>query len=450
VLQVVFLLSAGTLAFFAMTRPHLLLRPSLWFAFIMITRINAAASFADPSIDEGFRAGYTLRLLSILFPFGIFVWILATPAFSRLAADLADRCRVDVALSPEHEPIYTVQLRVLFIFLALSALIMLVYFSSVPLKSTGLFVLITDPINSTIAREESLKLVTSPVAAYTYMWHTVSLAPVLMGLLVQFRGRLVSVRNLLRVVAVILIFGSVMITGARAPGGRLFLLIGLVILLRKGPTRGVVSLLPAAALALALAAFISILRQDELAMLNANRLFETISNAIFRRTFVTPYVTGVWFNHLAQDYGNFGVGAIHPLAKLFHVPFIDVANISGLAFTQSSLSTTNATTCFLFGFQASFGLFAGWVISLLLLCALDLVLPVFVELRGPLLSSFLAAFLMANTVLVGSSFTTALISHGILPVAFLAYVCGKYTTQMIQTYAPPSRTPGESRTTPVT
>ncbi len=403
----------------------------MWFALVMITRINFMAAFAGPELDEGFRQGFTLRMLTVLFPLGIFFWVLATPGLSRVSQDLANRCRYTPpsATLQKHSKQTTgmeKEYQIALVFLLVSATTIAMYLKTVPLMSTGLVTLFTDPINSTMAREESLKLVTSPLVRYSYLWHTVVLAPLLVGLAVQARLPIFSLRNLLRIGLVIILIVSVMLTGARAPGGRLFLLMGLIALLRMGLRRGTLTFIPGAAVAMVIAALISNLREGKIEGMDIMSLYGTVSTGIFNRVFETAYETGVWANHLAQDLGNFGIASIRPLAALFGVPFIDVANLSGLTFAHNPLATINATTCFLFAYQAAFGLVPGWLLSLGLVCALDLLLPLFLDLRGRLLTAFLAAFLMANMVLVGSNFTTALLSQGILPVALLAWLSGKF------------------------
>ena len=65
--------------------PHLVLRPSVWFALAMLIRINGAAAFQGPDMDwQLYRAG-TFRLLTLSFPLGVMLWVMMTPRLSSIA-----------------------------------------------------------------------------------------------------------------------------------------------------------------------------------------------------------------------------------------------------------------------------------------------------------------------------------------------------------------------------
>ncbi len=394
------------------------------------------AAFAGPDLDQGYQLATTLRLLSILFPLGILIWVLATPGFSSVAKVLFARCQNQDVISGSsvntQKINQAIELRIGFIFLTFSIIALGVYLRTVPLMSTGLVTLFTDPINSAMAREESLKLVTSSLPRYSLVWHIIVLAPILVGLAVQAKFPLFSWRNILRIAFVALLIASAMLTGARAPAGHLFGVIGLVILLRMGLRRGVWALVPSLVFIMLIASILTVMREGNIAGIDAAVVYELISDSMFKRIFEVAYKTGVWTNHLAQDLGNFGIGSIRPLAVLFNEPYIPVANLSGLTYAQNPLATISATTSFLFAFQAAFGLIQGWLLSLVLLCVLDLLLPLFLELKGRLLTTLLAVFLMSNTVLIESNYTTSLLSHGIVPVALIAWMIGKFSTKQVK------------------
>ena len=308
----------GIVLFLVILRPHLIMRPSMWFVLSMLARINYQAAFAGPELDEGYDLGYSLRLLTLLFPMIIVVWVLATPGFSRQAKILALRCRqIEPSLTDgQSSAVNFVEKRVALGFLFISTIIILAYLRTVPLMSTGLVLIFTDPLASIMAREEGLKLLTSPFIRYSYVWHSIVFAPILVGLLAQAKLPFLSMRNFLRAGLIIALLLSVMLTGARAPGARIIIILGFIYFLRAGLWRGSLVLFPSAGISLVLAALLTKLRQGELATMDMGALLTTVSNGMVKRTFETQYLTGVWANHLAQDIGHFGVSSIRPVAKL--------------------------------------------------------------------------------------------------------------------------------------
>jgi hypothetical protein len=91
----------------------------------------------------------------------------------------------------------------------------------------------------------------------------------------------------------------------------------------------------------------------------------------------------------------------------------------------SRIMTVSANTSFIFDFQASFGLFGGWAVSLVCICLLDYSILLLRRLQGPTLLALTAAFLTAQHSLVSSAFTTCLSTHGILLIAVVAWFVGR-------------------------
>ena len=139
-----------------------------------------------------------------------------------------------------------------------------------------------------------------------------------------------------------------------------------------------------------------------------------------------PMETGVWTNALAQREGLFGFENIRPLAILFGETYRNISNSVGLNFVLNPYVTVSAVTCFLFDYQGSFGYWIGWCVSLVLVCSLDFFLTCFAHLRGRLLTSILAAYLVANLSLVSATFTTFLLTHGTVPLALVGLIVGYF------------------------
>ena len=121
-----------------------------------------------------------------------------------------------------------------------------------------------------------------------------------------------------------------------------------------------------------------------------------------------------------SEYGLRSVENIRPLALLFGYDYKYLASTICLEYIPGALETGNANTCFLFDLQASFGLYAGWAVSLALLCLLDPILYIFRRLSSGMLIVCTGMFLLCTHSLVSGAYTTVLISHGLLPMVTLA------------------------------
>jgi hypothetical protein len=421
IFQCVFIVTILLFGLLLQRRPSLLLRPSVWFVIGLLIRVNAAAAFADESVFEVLENPALFRLLILVFPIGVLVWVFVTPNINGLTARLAREA--ESRYSPGIE-MSRYELQILKILILISVATLVIYFLHVPLKSTGIYVMLTDPLNAVMAREESLKLLSSPLVRYSYVWHFSILAPVIGGLVIQMRFRILSWQNLFRVGFLILLVLSVMLSGARTPGGLLLMLFGVVGLLRVGIRRGTALLVVSVIALLGLATFLTIIREDRLHEVDFQMMVKYFSEGLFHRVFVMPMETGVWTNALAQDQGLFGFTNIRPLAVLFGEPYVNMANVVGLNYVLNPYVTVSAVTCYIFDYQGSFGYWVGWLVSLILLCSLDYFLFCFSKLKGRLLVALLGSYLVANLSLVSATFTTFLLTHGTVPIAMIALIVG--------------------------
>lgn len=423
----VYLLGLGLLV--AILRGHggRLLRPSVWFAAGMMIRVGPMALWGAGQWSERLASAQMFRFWTLALPVGVLLWAFLTPRFSNLAEELSDRCRGSLEPVAGQLPDSGVVFQRLTLALGGWVILTLVlYLREVPLRSTGLVAIFTNPVMAAMAREESLKLVGSPLVRYLFMWHTTVVALILAGLLIQNGSRFLSWGNGLRAILLALLLGSVMLTGARYPGGALLMVLGMVVFLKLGPGRGFLVLAAVGSLLLLLVTGLTIFREGQWQMISPALIFDYLRTSIFHRVFMVPFEIGMWTNILAQEHGLFGIAAIRPLALLAGIQPVNIPNLVGMEFFPNPLLSINAATCFLFQYQAAFGFFPGWLLSLVLACGLDFLLPAFGALRGRLLVAFLASFLVANMVLVGANFTTALLSHGIGPIAILGYLVGRW------------------------
>ena len=431
-------LSVIVVAALVWTRPYLILRPSLWFCLGLMTRINGAAAFDVVQRLESHHQPEIVRLLPILFPFAIMLWLAITPGIDARARQLYDRCRADLPLS---ERFGTLEISLMQRLGILSGCVLALYFVFVPIGSTGIVAVLTDPLRAAAAREESLKLIPFPPLRYGYLWHMKILAPLLAGLATFIPAREPLARALKLGLIVFLVL-SVTLSGARSPAGMVLMTLALVYLLRQGLRRGAPALVGAVLATAVIAAMLSILREGKIGHLSPAMLAETLGAGMTWRIFATPWETGVLTNLYAQDYGVLGVANIRPLAALFGVEYLHLPNLVGLTYLVSRIQSVSANTCFLFDFQASFGLMGGWLAALGAVSALDFLLHAFARLRGAVLVATLAAFMMAQHTLISSAFFTCLGSHGILMIAVLAAFIGSRYRIPLTWRAESDATPG--------
>lgn len=400
---------------FLIARPHEIIRPSIWVTLSIIVQIGGAAAFSGFDHFGLFQNAQVFASLTILFPLLVLSWALVTPAYSMTAKDLFRRCRATNSyVSPlRHDE----RLALLFIG-TLSICILIYYFFRVPLMSTGLATIIIDPARAAIAREESLKLLEAPLR-YSYSFHRAIFAPIVLAILTVWKPAGVWT-NISRGFLLIILILSVMLSGSRSTAGNMVLIMSFVYLLKKGLFRGGIMVLAAAFCAVLIITLITIARMGADSAFSMAEIFRLLAGGVAQRVFLVPYETGVWTNLFAQDNGLLGVSNIRPLAALADVQFIDLPNVVGLTYVVNPLDSVSANTCFLFDYQASFGLINGWILSLILLCSLDSCLYAFRPLKGRLLPAIIACFMLALRALSSAAFTTSLLSHGILVFVLIA------------------------------
>ena len=418
-LGALYLAVAGLYVWVLAVRPSLLVRPSIWVSLGLLARVAGAAAFAGSWIDYELAEPRLLRLVTILYPLAMLLWVAVTPWWSRTADTLYDRCRDTWRRERLFGPPERFTLGLVG---AAAALVMVAYLAVVPVQKTGLVAIFTDPLRAAQAREESLKLIGFAPLRYAYLWHMEILAPILAVLLYHgWRPRTLAGRAGKPVLLAALLL-SVMLSGARSPVGWVIVALAVAYLLRRGVWRGARAVLAAVTVSLLVITVLSIFRDGKASQLSVSLILDYLGGGLFRRTFQTPYETGVMTNMYAQVHGLLGVRNIRPLALLFGKEFVALPNAVGLSFMNAKVASVSANTSYLFDFQASFGVWPGWLISIPALGLLDGLLGLFRRLDGLLLTAMLAVWLTYQQTLVSSAWTVCLVTHGILSLALLAWL----------------------------
>ncbi len=400
-------------------KPFILFRPSAWVAIGIMVRINGAAAFADSIYANDLDSELTVRAMPILFVIVIAVWILLTPGLTCLARDYYKKCLLVV----QEITLSVYDKSVLKIIVVASCFIVGVYLFFVPIQSSGLVAVFVDPLGATMARENSLKLIGFTPIKYGYLWYMEILAPLLVGMI-----SLIKTKNrselFVKIFIIIIIVLSVMLTGARTPAGLLMVMLSLVYIMKKGFKKGLIVLVSAVTGAVVVATIMTIFREGAANRLSFQLFWDYLSSGLFVRVFVTPFETGVMTNLYAQENGLLGISNIRPLAILFGQQFVHLPNVIGLSYMHTKIISVSANTCFLFDYQASFGVIPGWYVSLVLLAILDFLLLCYRNLKSRILIIFMAALLTSSMFLISSAYTTSLITHGILIIPLMGLLLG--------------------------
>jgi hypothetical protein len=298
----------------------------------------------------------------------------------------------------------------------------LLYLSVVPFTSTGLYVLVTHPVLATMAREDSLKLVSSALVRYAYQTMVSAAAPLLAVYLalIGFQNARAGrySRTLLPILGFVLLMVVSSLPGNRGNAVKLLLVVMLAALFARGlPARPLRSA-ALIALVLAPAVLLTVLREGK--TLTGSVFYDYLTRAIFSRVFEVPIAMGAFYVHYAQTYSGFGVAGIARLANILGIDPINTPNVIGSLYSGSQLLTVSANSGYLFAYYGYFGILA-LPLALAGLWLLDLAVPLYLRLRPQILLPTVAAVSLTSLSFMSSDYTPVLITHGFAVVLLIAW-----------------------------
>jgi hypothetical protein len=307
------------------------------------------------------------------------------------------------------------------------------YLRTVPFSSTGLHAILFNPTESTLAREESLKLIDNPIVQYGYGLTSSAAAPLLAVILTI--SLLKKVKHwrltgaLLNATAILGLLFVVSLTGARIYAAVVLLAVVFALWLKNGLPIRPVPLALAGVVVLIIPVLLSLLRQG--AELNASSfLYYLTTGGMGRRVFVVPTMVGMWYVDYTQTQGFVGVAGIPKLASLLGVEPVIIQNIIGLKYMGTRIESVHATVGYVFAYFAYFGPLS-LALSLIGLWLLDLMLLGYRRLGDSLLLPCVAAVSVSCSRFVGSDYTTVLITHGFLISFVVALVVDRASRVVI-------------------
>lgn len=299
---------------------------------------------------------------------------------------------------------------------------LVLYLLYVPPSATGLYAMLFTPDMASVARENALKLLDSPIPKAAFSLSIYAVAPLLNALLAlriagAFADRAWS-RLALSVCALMGLAVVAALSGARGGPVNMVILFFLMFLWRRKLQFPIWGWLAIIALALSPAVLMTLLREGR-ALSDAGDLVTNILN----RAFVVPLESGIWYLDYTQMHGLFGPAAIPKLAWFLGIPPVDASNIIGLAYEFQPLPSVSATSGYLFSYYSYFGPLS-LPLSLVGLWCLDLAVPVLARIPAPLTLPCLAATNLVALMFVQSDYTVVLLTHGFGLILLLAYLVG--------------------------
>jgi len=331
------------------------------------------------------------------------------------------RMVISARIRPRTLPILPIDTAYLLLLAAL-LLCIGIYLSEVPLRSTGLWVLITDPLRADYAREESLKLVASSLVRYSFAFMASALATVLVAwsILGLHRRALFTTAGALRVAVVVLCCLAVALPGTRAAVPYLLITAFFAWMYWRGLPFTIRGYLITFAAILAILVGISVSKGGE--ALSTAGLQNHFGHQ-FWRIAVAPIMTGIWHFMLYEDFGAIGIKGIPKLAALFGETAWDVPNMVALEYGPSSVTrimTVSAVTSSQFSYYTYFG-WAGPIAFILLTQILDLVVVAYRYLPAAFIAVLAAVLTLSSRSAGESDLTTVFVTHGLFsaPLALL-------------------------------
>ncbi len=306
--------------------------------------------------------------------------------------------------------------------LTLIAVVMVAaYLAFVPFTQTGLYSLLSgdDPEAFSLARETSVKLVTSSIPRYALMLLAASVGPILTGLctldLVQHWTTNSWARRSAQVLLLLAIWSACMLSGAK--GILVFqVMTGFVALAFYRKLQLSLVGFAAATVAILLpAVLITVLMSSPDLDVATNSTGAVQATAA--RSLVVPFMVDIWYvDYTQQGGGPAGIAALRPLAVLFDKPYFDLPNFIGLTYApgfygHDVIGSISATGGYLFYFYAVFGI-DSLGLSIFLLLASDVVMLLTRRIPGGLGLAVLAAMLVSAQKFAQSDYTTVWLTHG--------------------------------------
>lgn len=406
------LVTGGILAFLFVTSRHIFIKPSIIVLSVYFLLAQIPSSVLARHLSTFFPKPWDYLLL--IHGFALVGLCVASLTMRAPAREAWGRITTGGDMTQRNEQRTTLFLA-LVIMGATGA-----YLTQVPITRTGLYAIITHPVISALAREQSLKLITNTFVRYTFSLTISTFAPLLAGVLaLQVMRKIHTISGIEGVLGILVLTALVSLPGARMPPVSLLLTAALVPFLRNGLPVRPLAILLILGLLLSIPAALTVLRQGQ--ALSSGHWYESLTQVVLHRAFVDPMEEGAQYVYFAQVHGAIGITGIPKLATLLGREPINAPNLIGLTYSANALRTVNANAGYLFSYYGYFGLLA---LPLCLICLwiLDLVVLTYRRLSTSVLVPTIAALMLSCVAFALSDYTTVIITHGFLPIVLTALI----------------------------
>jgi hypothetical protein len=412
----------------AALKPHLAIRPSFFVGGLMVLLLCWPAVFVDDVAQvaymkavnyRGFSRIDELRFLIAVFPVFILAWLGLSPGLNRRARRLYQDGRELGLRGLFSRRSYAVW----FVLTAMLAAYLAWFFSVRPLWETGLWALIFDPENYGQARQTSGSELSSLGLKYVQAIMQSAILPALF--ILTWQMRLPGWKRWPKYSFLLLVLLAVSLTGARSIAVMVIFAAAMAYLLLRGPGKGLVTL----ALAAAVGVFIITVISNRIDVVD---FASNLKHVVQSRLISTPFTTGPMALHYAEKQfpGGLDGANIRPWRLLTGGRHVNLPNGAfNHYFPWSPFKSGSLNTCFVFDYQAGLGLYPGWLLALAAICLLDFLILVFsAGPPSPVRIAFQGVFYIGLCAMISSAFTTALLTHGLLPGLALYYPLSKLET----------------------
>jgi hypothetical protein len=311
-----------------------------------------------------------------------------------------------------------------------------VYLNHVPFRSTGLYKIFTSPLESSLARDQSMKSLANPFLRYGYSIMMAVFAPLLAVLttlliLMHVRRR----KWFLAIFFSICLMGVIVassLSGARAYPAFMILAIVLALLLRRGFPINPLYLAIGILLVLTLPTLLTLLREAR--TVTAKSFIQYFRVSTYQRVVVIPMEAGLQHVKYAQTHDFFGIQAIPKLAAVLGVKPLNVPNFIGRMYSGDPLTTMTANASYVYAYYSYFGLLA-FIPCLIGIWLLDLSLLIYRRLSDDMLLPCVACISLATNTFSQTEYTISLFSQGFLLLLLVSWAVDR----IVQRLAPAAR-----------
>jgi hypothetical protein len=399
------------------TKKYLIVKPSFWFLLFFHVQIQWSSTIYSMEIFQKLEQPYLFFLLTQILPL-LFCFIVQK-TYINTAKNIYSRLFQTNKIIPEKDYKF-----LLTFILVLSAVIVGIFLLNTPLKKTGLFQIFSggDALDSTIAREESLKNAPA-IVRYTYVFFNKVLAIIAVviitrGLYRNFKSKQwKSFALKLTLILFIAIMSS--LSGARSHG--IYVLLSSIITILFIVNFEVPILTIAISILVLLFVPVALQINKFHGNFSLENILFTYNEILLRRSIKIPMETGLTWLDYVQRHGIWGINGVSFLKPFTGDNYVNVANyMMNQSSDRLSVDSGLMNTSFIFSYYSYMGYFA-IVLYPFLFMLLDVVLKVTRKFNVRLLLPATVLLCLCCINLVNTEYHTILLSYGYLTgLAFLS------------------------------